>query len=304
MLTVSVPEAWMVDVLAAFPDVETVLWDLTGPSPRDAFDLVVVPYMSSPSLLHALDGVRVGVVQAQSIGYDGVAEVLPSGVTFCNARGVHEAATAELAVGLMIASQRQIPDFVRAQDRAVWAHVRARTLADSHVLVLGAGGVGNAVVERLRPFEVTVTRVGRRARAQDGEQVYATESLPELLPTADIVVVALPLTDETNGLVDAGFLSRMKQGALLVNVGRGASVVTDDLVAAVADGRVRAALDVVDPEPLPPGHPLWTLDDVLLTPHVGGDSAAMQPRVERLIRRQVETLIAGREPINVVLGPA
>jgi phosphoglycerate dehydrogenase-like enzyme len=301
VIAVSVPEAWMVPVLAELPGVEVDLWDVSGRPPRASFDLVVLPYMSSPSLLGNLGDVAVRVVQSQSIGYDGVADFLPPGITFCNARGVHEASTAELAVGLIIASQREFPAFVRAQERSSWEHIRTRALAGSQVVILGSGGVGLAIAARLEHFEVNVTRVARSSRTDDYGAVLGQDRLPEVLPVADIVVVALPLTEQTEGMVNAEFLSWMKRGSLLVNVGRGSLVVTDDLVAAVAEGRVRAALDVVDPEPLPPGHPLWSLGGVLLTPHIGGDSAAMRPRVERLIRHQIEELTAGRGPLNAVL---
>jgi phosphoglycerate dehydrogenase-like enzyme len=305
-LTVAVPDEQLAEALSGVPGpaAEVVVWDLTGPPPRPSFDLVVVPYMSPPSLLEGLAGVRVRVVQSQMLGYDGVAEALPAGATYCNAVGIHEASTAELAVGLIIASQRRLPAFVRAQAARSWSHAGTRALADSHVVVLGSGGVGRAIADRLRPFEVELTRAARTTRVEGDETVVGMDGLGELLPRADVVTLALPLTPETAGLVDAAFLDRMRPGSLLVNVGRGGLVVTEDLVAAVRAGRVRAALDVVDPEPLPDDHPLWTLDEVLLTPHIGGHSAAMRPRVERLVRRQLERLASGEPPLNVVFGPA
>lgn len=302
-LVVSVPTEELRSALAGTAGIDLLLWDFEAPAPRDAIDLVVVPYMSSPSVLGRLEGVRVQLTQSQSIGYDGVLDHVPAHVRFANGAGIHEASTAELAVGLMIASQRRFPTYVRAQDRGEWVHERNRALTDSRVLVVGQGGVGRAINDRLRPFEVDLVRVASTARADEHGTVHGIDELDDLLPTADVVVLAVPLTDATRGMVDAAFLGRMRRGALLVNVARGAVVRTDDLVAAVRDGGVRAALDVVDPEPLPADHPLWRLDDVLLTPHVGGHTSAMLPRVVRLVRDQVAALRSGQRPRNVVVDP-
>jgi phosphoglycerate dehydrogenase-like enzyme len=163
---------------------------------------------------------------------------------------------------------------------------------------VGHGAVGSAIEARLRAFECEVVPVARRAR--DG--VHAIEELPDLLGEADVVILIVPLTDQTRGLVDAAFLGRMRDGALLVNVARGQVVVTDDLVAAVQAGRVRAALDVTDPEPLPAEHPLWTSPNVLISPHVGGASSAMWPRAHRLVRQQLERFAAGEPLANVMSG--
>jgi phosphoglycerate dehydrogenase-like enzyme len=169
------------------------------------------------------------------------------------------------------------------------------------VVVVGQGGVGRAVVSRLKPFEVDVIRVATHHRVDGDGVVRATGELADLLPHADIVVLAVPLNPSTAGLVDRKFLAAMKPAALLVNVARGGVVVTADLVDAVRAGRVRAALDVVDPEPLPPKHTLWGLDGVILTPHVGGHSAAMRPRVVALLRRQLDALSRGAPPHNIVI---
>lgn len=302
-LVVSVPTEELRSALADDPGLDLLLWDLRSAAPRDHLDLVVVPYMSPTRLLGALAGVQVGLVQSQSIGYDGVREALPPHVRFSNGAGIHEASTAELAVGMMIAGQRRLPTYVRAQSRGEWTHERSASLTDSRVVIVGQGGVGRAVVDRLRPFEVDLVRVATTRRTDDHGTVHGMAELPDLLVTADIVVLAVPLTDRTRGMVDTAFLQRMRRGALLVNVARGPVVVTDELVAAVRSGHVRAALDVVDPEPLPSDHPLWRLDGVLITPHVGGHSAAMHPRVVRLVRRQITALREGADPVNVVIEP-
>src|SRR5262245_35787868 len=187
------------------------------------------------------------VVQTLTAGVDNIRGRVPDGVTLCNGRGIHDTSTAELALTLTLASLRGVPGFVRAQDRREWEFGWHDALADRTVLLVGYGAIGRAVEARLRPFEVEVVRVARSAR--DG--VHAIDELPDLLPAADVVVLLVPLTDATRGLVDAGFLARMKDGALLVNVARGAVVVTDDLVAELSTGRIRAAVDVVDTEPLP-----------------------------------------------------
>ncbi|OHV40552.1 MULTISPECIES: 2-hydroxyacid dehydrogenase [Pseudofrankia] len=302
-LVVTVPTEELRAALASEPAAVVLVWDLSGEPPRPDLDVVVVPYMSDLAVLSALKGLHPLLVQSQSIGYEGVSAALPAGLTFSNAAGVHEASTAELAVGLMIASQRRLPALVRAQADRRWAHAGSLSLADSTVIVVGQGGVGRAIASRLRPFEVEIIRVAKTRRDGPDGAISAVDELPGLLPDADVVALAVPLDASTTGLVDRDFLAAMKPGALLVNVARGKAVVTEDLVDAVRAGRVRAALDVVDPEPLPPEHALWNLDGVLLTPHVGGHSAAMGPRVVALVRRQIEALSRGAQPHNVVIPP-
>ncbi|TDL33274.1 2-hydroxyacid dehydrogenase [Arthrobacter nitrophenolicus] len=300
-LRVCLPDQKLLDALEPTDGVDFVLWDLTGPAPEGRLDLLVPGYMGKPAALAALEGVDVGLVQSQSIGYDGVADVLPAGCVFANAAGVHETSTAELAVGMMIASQRGIPDFVRNQASGTWDNTQRASLADRRVLLVGYGGVGKAVEARLLPFEAEVTRMGSRAREDDRGTVYGIDSLYEQLPLHEIVVVSVPLSEQTAQLVDAKFLAAMPDGALLVNVARGPVADTDALLAETSSGRLRAALDVTDPEPLPAGHALWTTPGVLITPHVGGASSAMFPRMVRLIRKQIGLLLDGKEPVNVVL---
>ncbi len=236
------------------------------------------------------------------LGFDGVAEALPPGVPYANAATVHESSTAELAIGLIIASQRGLDDFVRQAERGQPIARRYPSLADRRVLLLGTGGVGRAIAERLAPFEVELTRVGRTARHDGLGEVRAIADLPRLLPDAEIVILALPLTPETTGLVDDSFLAALPDDALLVNVARGAVVDTEALVRAASGGRLRAALDVTEPEPLPAGHPLLTLPTVIVAPHVGGNSTAMTPRMARLVRTQAERLQAGLAPLHIVSG--
>jgi phosphoglycerate dehydrogenase-like enzyme len=180
--------------------------------------------------------------------------------------------------------------------QGVWRHRRLPALADKVVLVIGAGGVAQAIRRRLEPFEVEVIMMGRTAR--DG--VRGLAELDAILPTVDVVVLVVPLDDTTAGMVDAGFLARMKDGALLVNVARGKVVQTDALLAELTSGRLRASLDVTDPEPLPQDHPLWAAPGLLISPHVGGNSSAFLPRARRLVSQQLERLATGQELVNRV----
>ena len=237
------------------------------------------------------------VVQLLTAGYESALPYLPAGVILCNASGVHDASTAELAVGLMLASLRGIDEFARAMPRGEWRFGRREALADKRVVVVGAGGVGQAIRGRLEPFETDVVMVGRSVRPG----VHAGSELPALLPSADAVVLAVPLTEQTHHLVDTRFLALMRDGSLLVNVARGPVVDTDALVEQVASGRIRAALDVTDPEPLPPDHPLWMLPGVLISPHVGGNTSAFLPRACRLVAEQLRRFVAG-EPLSSVVS--
>lgn len=305
-LVVSVPDAALADDLTDLEGVDVVRWTMDDGAPRPSFDIVVPPYLRGPDVLVRLDGVGVGLVQSQSIGFDGVEAHLPPGNTFANAASVHETSTAELAVGLALAAQRALPDFVRAQADGRWLGATERggqlpSLADRRVLIVGFGGVGRAVAARLAGFEVEVSAVATRARVEDGIRVGIVDDLPALLPYAEIVILTLPGGDTTAGIVDDAFLSAMPDGALLVNVGRGSLVDTAALLSHLERGRIRAALDVVDPEPLPPDHPLWRAPGLLLTPHIGGDSSAMRPRIAGLVRAQIERMQAGQGPLNVVL---
>jgi len=297
-LTVSVPPGPLREALGPLPDdVELLEWDLDGPAPRPHIDLVVHPNVRGLAPLEWLSTVTTRLVQSPAIGFDGVSGVLPPGHRLANAAGVHEDSTAELAVTLVLAAQRDLPFYVQAADQGRWATRLSPGLSGRTVLLLGVGGVGQAVEARLRPFGPELVKVARAAR--DG--VHGVDELPTLLPEADVVVVAVRLDDSTVRLVDAGFLARMRDGALLVNVARGAVVDTDAVVAETSTGRLRAALDVTDPEPLPPDHPLWRIPGVLVTPHVAGATPDATPRMARLVRAQVDRMLAGEPPLNVVV---
>ncbi|MFD3498285.1 2-hydroxyacid dehydrogenase [Streptomyces sp. NPDC058676] len=288
-------------------------WDGGEDFPADPADCAyyVVPYMKPIAV-----GLRpvprmssVQVVQTLSAGTDAIEpglKYLPAGVRLCNARGVHEASTAELALTLILASLRGVPDFVRAQDKGEWRGGFRPALADRNVLIVGYGSIGSAIEDRLVPFEVArVARVARSERTTARGPVHPLTELPALLPEADVIVLATPLTGTTRHLVNSDFLARMKDGALLVNVARGPVVDTKALLAELESGRITAALDVTDPEPLPPGHPLWQAPGVLVSPHVGGPTSAFLPRAKRLLVDQLSRFV-NREPLrNVILttGP-
>ena len=284
-------------------ELDVRLWDSDGepdPDVLERVELYVMPYTFAPITGEVIGRMsRLRVVQTLTAGYEHVLPFLPDGVMLCNARGVHDASTAELAVALTLASLRRIPEFVRAQEREEWAFGMYDALADKTVLIVGYGAVGAAVERRLVPFECDVLRVARTAR--DG--VAGFDALPSLLGRADVVILTVPLTDATRHMVDAEFLAFMRDGALLVNVARGGVVDTNALLAELSAGRLRAAVDVTDPEPPPPAHPLWTAPGLLISPHVGGSSTAFEPRARRLLRAQLERFAADEPLANVVVAP-
>lgn len=289
--TVLLPE-WLEP--PAIPGLTFAWYDSGDPVPGqdvlDAVELFVPPYMCDLDTV-ALAGrmPRLRVVQALMAGVDGWAGVVGEGVQVRRAVGVHDDSTAELAVGLAIAMQRGVDVAARDMAQGKWRHEHRPALADSAVGVVGWGGVGRAIARRLEPFAVTLH--GFASTAHDG--AHAVTELDRFLPELDIVILASPLTPATRHLVDARRLGLMRPGALLVNVGRGPLVDTDALVEALRTGRVRAALDVTDPEPLPPDHPLWRCPGALVTPHVGGDSEAFEPRARRMVHDALREFAAG-----------
>ncbi len=283
-----------------------VAWDTGEPLPaRDVLDGVEVfvpPYTATAGDLASMRRMpALRLVQTLTAGVDNVLPHLPPAVALCNAAGVHDASTAELAVGLALASLRHLDEFARAMPAGQWRYARHEALADKRVLIVGFGSIGRAIARRLDGFECEVLAVARAAREVDGVTVHGADDLPTLLPTADVVILIVPLTEQTRGMVDAGFLSRMRDGALLVNVSRGPVVVTEALRTECASGRLRAALDVTDPEPLPADHPLWRTPGVLISPHVGGNTSAFLPRARRLVAEQLARWVSGDPLANVVV---
>jgi phosphoglycerate dehydrogenase-like enzyme len=270
----------------------------SDPAELEQAEFFVADAWSAKETIAALPSMTsLRVVQTLSAGVDWLPE-LPDGVTLCDARGVHDIAVAEWVLTVVLAATRGLPAMVDSQRGARWERPPQAELHGSRVLIVGYGSIGEAVEARLEPFGVAVDRVARNAR----EGVHPIGGLGELLLEADVVVLLLPLTDETRGMVDVAFLDRMKEGALLVNAARGPIVDTDALLAALGTGQVRAALDVTDPEPLPDGHPLWSAPGVLITPHVGGDTRGFKPRAYRLVGDQIRRYAAGEPLVNVVEG--
>ena len=236
-----------------------------------------MPYSAGkPGLLDGFT--RLKVVQTESAGVGWILPQVPAGVTVCDASGPHDQSTAEWVLAAILSSVRQIPRYVRQQDSRTWSPMTVHELGGRRVLIVGCGSIGRAVERMLSGFGVAITRVARTA--SDG--VHAFEELPSLLPSADVVVLLVPLTDLTSGLVDAAFLAALPDGALVVNASRGAVVDQEALVAELTTGRITAALDVTSPEPLPADHPLWRAPGVLLTPHIGGDTFEVHPRLRDL----------------------
>ena len=295
---------WLPDTPDKFgtmpPGVEADVWSggENFPDSADQVEYVVLPHGVQPEAIRKLGTLpRLQTIQITSAGVDHILPHVPSHVRLCNARGAHTPATAELTVGLIIASLRNLHRFALAQHEGRWDNTLSDSVAGKHVLIVGYGDIGAAVERRLAGWDVTVERVARHAR--DG--VHAIGELPELLPAADVVVILVPVTDETRQLVDKDFLAAMKDGALLVNVARGAIVDTDALLAELTSGRLRAALDVTDPEPLPAGHPLWQASGLLLTPHMGGAIHEIRERGYQAVAAQLARLAAG-EPLRNAIG--
>jgi phosphoglycerate dehydrogenase-like enzyme len=262
-------------------------------------EFYVPPFFPRPDAVAAMKRMpKLKVVQTLTAGFDAVRPHVPASAVLCNARGVHDASTAEWVVGATVAAIRQFPCFATEQAAGRWSYRFTDCLAGKTVLIVGYGSIGQAVERRLTGFEVHIRRVARTARAG----VSAVSELPDLLSEADVVILLAPVTTETVGMVDAAFLARMKDGALLVNAARGVLVVTDDLVAEVATGRLSAAMDVTDPEPLPPGHPLWELPNVLITPHVGASTPVSARTAEQFVRDQAERYLTGQPLLNVITG--
>ena len=319
MLRVGVPDTIDRALHVSLPrdvEVEILSEAMSGPVEVDFW--IVPPYPKpAEAMWPKLRGVR--VAQSTLAGVDWLLRLVPREVTVCDARGVHDISTAEWVVAATLAMVKYFPFYGEVQRAGEWKrrfeasglynriHGRAGDfyppvmLEDLHgkrVLIVGYGSIGSMIERMMEPFGVTVDRIARTAR----ESVKTLASLPELLPQADVVVLIVPLTGETRGMIGVEQLARMKQGALLVNAARGPVVDRDALLAALQAGRIRAALDVTDPEPLPDGHPLWSAPNTLITPHVAGSSPGFMPRAMELAGEQVRRMQRGEALQNVVTG--
>jgi phosphoglycerate dehydrogenase-like enzyme len=236
------------------------------------------------------------LVQTLSAGVDTLVGHIPPDVILCDGSGIHDASVSEWVVMVTTAMRRHLPECVLSQAAASWRRPGGADLEGATVLIVGSGSIGRAVERRLDPFGARVVRVARHPR----EGVHGVDELHGLLPDADVVVILVPLTAETRGMVDAAFLAAMREGALLVNAARGPIVDTDALLAALRTEHIRCALDVTDPEPLPDGHPLWSAPGALITPHIGGAVELLFERAWRFAGEQVRRYIDGEPLRNVV----
>jgi phosphoglycerate dehydrogenase-like enzyme len=269
------------------------------PDSAGEVEVLVMPFGVRRSRLPVLAALpRLRLIQLMSAGAERVIPHVPAGVTLCNARGAPDAAVAEWIAAVILAQVRGLPAFLAARQRGTWEFTETRPLAGQTVLIVGYGSIGEATERVLIPFGVTIERVARRARPG----VAGPADLPAMLPRADVVVLLVPVTPATVALADARFLGLMRDGALLVNAARGPVVDTGALLAELRSGRLRAALDVTDPEPLPAGHPLWSAPGLLLTPHVAGATTQTIPRALPIVRDQLARYAAG-EPLRNVIGP-
>ena len=299
MTVVLVPHPRGADALADLPNLRPLVYDPAKPLPAGAeeAEVLVPPFLATGTVVElAAQLPNLKLVQLLTAGAEAWIGKLRDGVLLSDGKGAHGGATAEWVVAVLLAVYRELPGFVQAQERGEWTQHITDELSGKRVLIVGAGDVAENLVRRLEPFEVTITLVGRRRR----EGVHGIDEVHDLLPQHDVCVVIVPLTDETRGLVDKDFLAAMPDGAVLVNGARGPVADTDALLAELRSGRLRAALDVTDPEPLPAGHPLWEAPGLLLTPHVGGSVPAAMSRAFRVMREQLGYFARGEEPPNVV----
>jgi len=263
-----------------------------------AITFFVPPYMSGrDGLLPSLKMERLQTLQLLMAGYEDALEFVKPGIQLCNARGVHDASTAELAVGLAISVRRGFQDFIRAQDRQEWTNKRYNSLSDSKIAIIGFGSIGQTIAKYLGVYDVSITGYSRSGK-------NGSKQLSEFdaeISKYDAIFLALPLNPESHKYFNAARLAKMKDGAVLINVARGPIVDTDALVKELNDRRLFAGLDVTDPEPLPTGHPLWSAPNCIIAPHVGGNSSAFESRGKRFIEGQLDRLAKGEVLINKIL---
>lgn len=260
-------------------------------------DMYVPSYMGgAKALSYAAQMPNLSILQMLNAGYDDALAYVRPGITLCNARGVHDASTAELAVGLAIASRRGFLEFSNDQRQGNWNHRRFPALSDSKVGIIGFGSIGKEVARKLSGFDVTITAFTQSGR----DNTTAISELDKHLPNLDIVILILPLSDSSRHMFNAERLSKMKNGALIINVARGPIIDTEALIKELATKRIFAALDVTDPEPLPEKHPLWNAPNVIIVPHVGGNSAAFEPRGRSLIESQLRLISEGKTLNHIV----
>jgi phosphoglycerate dehydrogenase-like enzyme len=319
MLKVGVPEAVDPDLHRLLPEgIALELLPLQPTRPVEVEFWIAPPWSGQAQRqLPFLRGLK--VIQSALAGVDQLLKIKPPGVILCDARGAHTISTAEWTVAAVLASTKYFPLFGQVQQTGVWSrrkeaedlyhtlHPASRRfyppvlcdeLAGHQVLIVGYGAIGQAIEQRLQPFGVSFVRVARTARLG----VHGVHELAELLPSADVVILIVPFTSETVGLIGVKEIALMKQGALLVNAARGPVVNTDALLAALNAGRIMAAIDVTDPEPLPEGHPLWAAPNLLITPHVAASTPMFMVRAMQFAGAQIARYMRGEPLENIVTG--
>ncbi len=318
MVRVGVDENLAQELLVDFPREAEIVRVPRRPSGVLDIDfwMLVFARRDAKETFQHLRGVK--VVQSMMAGVDWITPWLPKDIVLCDGRGLHDISASEWVLTAILSSLKRFPYYRDMQLREEWKGQASITdgfmkvggaqvgqyailgddLAGKTVLIVGYGSIGAAIEARLAPFGVKIIRLARGARKEP--EVFAVGELRRFLPEADVVVAIVPLTEETNGLIGAAEIGLMKPGALLVNAARGPVVVTDALVEALQRGRIRAVVDVTDPEPLPPGHPLWSAPNCMITPHVGGSTPEFIHRAFRFGAAQARRFIAGEELENVV----
>jgi phosphoglycerate dehydrogenase-like enzyme len=318
MVRVGVDENFAQELLREFPpEAQIVRLGRIIPEPVDV-DFWILPFYrkDAQKSFEQLRGLR--VAQSLMAGVDWILPWLPPSVTLCDGRGIHDISASEWVLAAIMATMKRIPLYRDLQVKHQWRGfatvtdgflsepgpprgqytVLADDLSGKTVLIVGYGSIGAAIEARLQPFGVSVLRIARTPRHEP--RVNGVSELDALLPQADIVVLIVPLTDETRGIFGENEIRRMKPGALLVNAARGPVVDTHALVRALEEHRIRAAVDVTDPEPLPEDHPLWNAPNCLITPHIGGSTPEFIYRAFRFAAQQVRRFAAGEPLENVV----
>ncbi|WP_308806884.1 NAD(P)-dependent oxidoreductase [Actinotignum urinale] len=294
-LNVALHPFWDFDITV--PGVNIIRWDLEGETPAP-LDIIVTGHWTPRNGIDIANKAGAHLLQIGSIGFDMLPEP-PAGIQVANAKTVHETATAEMALTMLLAVFREIPRMVRGADEGRWDCFYSQGLAEQKVMLLGVGGVGDEIARRLEPFEVELTRVASREREDARGHVYSLAQGMELLGQQDAVIVVLPANEHTVGVIDDGFLSAMKDNAVLLNIGRGK--LADPQALVKHSTRLRLALDVTDPEPLAVDDPLWKGAE-LITSHNGGNTRALHQRMKNLVERQIVHALAGEPFENIVLG--
>jgi phosphoglycerate dehydrogenase-like enzyme len=299
-VTVLVPDELALEAFEPYPALRPVLYDLKqAPSPEqraaEAIGIGLAWVDDVIPFLRQLPNVK--LVQTLFAGYDDWVGQLPPGVALSNGRGAHGRAVAEWVAATLLAHYRDLAYFNAEQAKGIWSRQIKEGLDEKRVAVLGAGDLGVNAKRVLEPFGCRVTLVGRTAR----EGVLSLDQYRAIHGEQDVIVLLLPISEETAGIADAAFLAEMKDGAILMNAGRGPLVSTDALIAEASTGRIKAILDVTDPEPLPDGHPLFSTPGVTITPHIGGGTEGWLARGWKVAARQIDLYARLGRPENLVI---